>query len=157
MIKQKTFSLISFLLITFVVAFIGSSFTTPNIASWYSTLTKPSFAPPNWLFAPAWTILYILMAVAVFLIWQNRNNPQAKYALTFYFIQLALNSFWSVIFFGLHHPQLAFFEIIILWIFILITLLKFYKIQRTAGLLLIPYLLWVSFASILNLFIWLLN
>ena len=157
MIKQKTFSLISFLLITFVAAFIGSSFTAPNIVSWYSTLIKPSFAPPNWLFAPAWTILYILMAVAAFLIWQSRNNSQAKCALTFYFFQLALNSLWSIVFFGLHNPQLAFFEILVLWVLILITLLKFYKIQRTAGLLLIPYLLWVSFASILNLFVWLLN
>jgi len=157
MIKQKIVPLIGFILVTFVAAFIGSLFTTPNIASWYSTLTKPSFAPPNWLFGPAWTILYILMAVAAFLIWQNKNNPQAKKALIFYFIQLTLNSLWSIIFFGWHNPQLAFFEIVILWLFILLTLIKFYKIKKTAGLLLVPYLLWVSFASFLNLFIWLLN
>ncbi len=157
MMKQKIIPLLGFLLLTFVAAFIGSSFTTPNIASWYSTLAKPSFAPPNWLFAPVWTILYILMAIAAFLIYQKREHFQAKSALIFYFVQLILNSLWSIIFFGMHNPQLAFFEIIVLWIFILVTLIKFYKIHRTAGLLFIPYLLWVSFASFLNLFIWLLN
>lgn len=157
MIKTYFVPLLISLLIVLIVAFIGSLFTTPNIASWYRTLTKPSFAPPNWLFAPAWTILYILMAIAAFLIYRKRENPKAKNALTFYFIQLILNALWSIIFFGIHNPQLAFFEIIILWIFILFTLIKFYKIYRTAGLLLIPYLLWVSFASILNLFVWLLN
>ncbi|NMB92300.1 MAG: tryptophan-rich sensory protein [Parcubacteria group bacterium] len=157
MIKQKIIPLLGFLLITFVAAFIGSSFTTPNIASWYRTLTKPSFAPPNWLFAPVWTILFVLMAVAAFLVYQKREHSEVKGALIFYFVQLILNSLWSIIFFGLHNPQLAFFEIIVLWIFILVTLIKFYKIHRTAGLLLVPYILWVSFASILNCAVWLLN
>lgn len=157
MTKNKIFQLLFFLAITFLAAFIGSYFTTPNIESWYKTLNKPTFAPPNWLFAPVWTILYLLMAISAFLIYQQKDNPQTKYALKFYFFQLILNSFWSIIFFGLRSPQFAFFEIIILWIFIFLTLLKFYKIHKTAGLLLFPYLLWVSFASVLNLFIWLLN
>jgi len=157
MIKQKILPLIGFILITFIAAFIGSLFTTPSIASWYRNLNKPSFAPPNFLFAPVWTILFFLMAIAAFLVWQNKNNPQAKKALIFYFVQLAFNSLWSIIFFGLHNPGVAFLEIIILWILILLTLIKFYKIQKIAGLLLVPYLLWVSFASFLNLFVWLLN
>lgn len=157
MTKNKIFQLFLFLAITFLAAFIGSYFTTPNIESWYKTLNKPSFAPPNWLFAPAWTILYLLMAISAFLIYQQKENSPTKYALNFYFFQLILNSLWSIIFFGLRSPQFAFFEIIILWIFIFLTLLKFYKIYKTAGLLLLPYLLWASFASVLNLFIWLLN
>jgi tryptophan-rich sensory protein len=157
MIKQKILPLIGFILITFIAAFIGSLFTTPSIASWYRNLNKPSFAPPNFLFAPVWTILFFLMAIAAFLVWQNKNNPQTKKALTFYFVQLAFNSLWSIIFFGLHNPGVAFLEIIILWLLILLTLIKFYKIQKIAGLLLVPYLLWVSFASFLNLFVWLLN
>jgi tryptophan-rich sensory protein len=157
MIKQKILPLMSFILITFIAAFIGSLFTTPSIASWYRNLNKPSFAPPNFLFAPVWTILFFLMAIAAFLVWQNKNNPQAKKALIFYFVQLAFNSLWSIIFFGLHNPGVAFLEIIILWLLILLTLIKFYKIQKIAGLLLVPYLLWVSFASFLNLFVWLLN
>ena len=157
MIKQKILPLMSFILITFIAAFIGSLFTTPSIASWYRNLNKPSFAPPNFLFAPVWTILFFLMAIAAFLVWQNKNNPQAKKALIFYFVQLAFNSLWSIIFFGLHNPGVAFLEIIILWLLILLTLIKFYKIQKIAGLLLVPYLLWVSFASFLNIFVWLLN
>jgi len=157
MIKQKILPLIGFILITFIAAFIGSLFTTPSITSWYRNLNKPSFAPPNFLFAPVWTILFFLMAIAAFLVWQNKNNSQAKKALIFYFVQLAFNSLWSIIFFGLHNPGVAFLEIIILWLLILLTLIKFYKIQKIAGLLLVPYLLWVSFASFLNLFVWLLN
>jgi len=157
MLKQKIVPLIFFLAITFLAAFIGNFFTMPNIQTWYATLNKPSFSPPNWLFGPVWTILFILMAIAAFLVFQTKDNSKRKTALTFYFIQLVFNSFWSILFFGLHSPKFAFFEIIILWILILITLIKFLKIKKIAGLLLVPYLLWVSFASILNLFIWLIN
>lgn len=157
MFKKSILPLLISILIVFSFGFIGSFFTTPSIATWYAFINKPSFSPPNWLFAPAWTLLYILMAIAAFLIWQKRDNPKTKQALIFYGIQLVLNAFWSIIFFGMHNPGLALLEIIILWLFILIILIKFYKINKTAGLLFIPYLLWVSFASILNYAIWILN
>jgi tryptophan-rich sensory protein len=149
--------LIAFFLITFLAAFIGNFFTMPNIQDWYSSLNKPSFSPPNWLFGPVWTILYFLMAISAFLVWQRRENSQAKKALTFYFIQLVLNTLWSIIFFGWHNLGLAFVEIILLWVFILLTLISFYKIVRIAGILFIPYILWVSFAGFLNFTIWQLN
>jgi tryptophan-rich sensory protein len=155
--KKHISALIFFLLVTFLAAFIGNFFTMPSIQDWYASLSKPSFNPPNWLFGPAWTILYFLMAVSAFLVWQKRENPRAKKALTFYFIQLALNSLWSIIFFGWQNLGLAFVEIIFLWLFILLTLINFYKIVRVAGILFIPYILWVSFASLLNFSIWQLN
>ena len=156
MFKNILYFILS-LLIVFLVAFVGSSFTTKSIVNWYRFLKKPSFAPPNWLFAPAWSLLYLLMAIAAFLIWQQRGAFVVKTALIFYLIQLILNALWSIIFFGWRKPGLAFFEIIFLWIFILLTLIKFYQVNKTAGLLLLPYLLWVTFASVLNLSIWLLN
>ena len=155
--KKQISVLIFFLLITFLAAFIGNFFTMPNIQDWYISLNKPSFNPPTWLFGPAWTILYVLMAVSAFLVWREKGNPQRKKALTFYFIQLALNSLWSVIFFGLHNLGLAFLEIIFLWFFIVLTLINFYTIKKLAGILFIPYLIWVSFAGILNFAIWQLN
>ena len=99
MLKQKIVPLIFFLAITFLAAFIGNFFTMPNIQTWYATLNKPSFSPPNWLFGPVWTILFILMAIAAFLVFQTKDNSKRKTALTFYFIQLAFNSFWSILFF----------------------------------------------------------
>ena len=156
MFKNILYFILS-LLIVFLVAFIGSSFTTKSIANWYRFLKRPPFAPPNWLFAPAWGLLYLLMAIAAFLIWQQRGAFVVKTALIFYFSQLILNTLWSIIFFGLRKPGLAFIEIIVLWVFILLTLIKFYQINKTAGLLLLPYLLWVTFASVLNLSVWLLN
>jgi len=157
MFKKSILPLLVFILITLFAGFIGSFFTTPSIASWYAFINKPSFSPPNWLFAPVWSLLYILMGIAAFLIWQKRDNLKTKPALMFYGIQLILNTLWSIIFFGMHNPGLAFLEIIILWSFILITLIKFYKINKTSGILFIPYLIWVSFASILNFAVWMLN
>ena len=157
MFKKSILPLLVFILITLFAGFIGSLFTTPSIASWYAFINKPSFSPPNWLFAPVWSLLYILMGIAAFLVWQKRDNLKTKPALMFYGIQLILNTFWSIIFFGMHNPGLAFLEIIILWTFILITLIKFYKINKTSGILFIPYFIWVSFASILNFAVWMLN
>ena len=155
--KKYIPALIFFLLITFLAAFIGNFFTIPNIQDWYASLNKPSFNPPNWLFGPAWTVLYVLMAVSVFLVWQKKENPQRGKALTIYFVQLALNALWSIIFFGLHNLGLAFVEIIFLWFFILLTLVNFYKVKKLAGILFMPYLLWVSFAALLNFAVWQLN
>lgn len=155
--KKYALVFLFFLFVTFLAAFVGNFFTAPSIQGWYVALEKPSFSPPNWLFGPAWTILYFLMAVSAFLVWQERESPQRKKALTFYFIQLALNSLWSIIFFGWYNLGLAFVEIIFLWLFILLTLISFYRIKKLAGILFIPYLIWVSFASILNFAIWQLN
>ncbi len=132
---------------------IGSIFTAPSIESWYAFLEKPSFAPPNWLFAPAWVTLYALMGIAAFIVWKKGE----KSSLYFYGAQLVLNSFWSVIFFGLKNPGLAFLEIIFLLALITVTGIKFYKVEKAAGLLFLPYILWVGFAAFLNFFIWQLN
>ena len=155
---KRTFDLILAVLICQGMGLIGSLFTTPAITSWYAGLIKPSFNPPNWIFAPAWILLYTLMGIAAFLIWNRRNGKKKiKTALVLFSVQLVLNSLWSIIFFGLHLPQYAFLEILVLWFFILLTLLSFYKISKPAGLLLLPYILWVSFATILNLSIMILN
>jgi tryptophan-rich sensory protein len=137
---------------------IGGLFTASSVGTWYATLTKPSFNPPNWLFSPVWITLYFLMGVALFLVWrQGLQTEGVKIALIVFGLQLALNTLWSLLFFGLKMPLLAFIEILILWCLILITILKFKKISKLAGLLLVPYLLWVSFAAVLNFFLWHLN
>lgn len=137
---------------------IGSFFTAPAIDSWYQYLAKPSFSPPNWIFGPVWTLLYILMGIAFYLVWQSGfENKKKKIALLIFAIQLALNSLWSILFFGLENPFWALNEIICLWIFILATLVLFWKIKKSAGWLLFPYLVWVSFAAVLNFSIWQLN
>lgn len=138
--------------------FLGSLATTPSIATWYKTLAKPSFSPPNAVFGPVWITLYLMMSIALFLVWkQGGATKGVKPALIIFFVQLALNTLWSILFFGLHQPMWAFFEIVILWLFILLTLIVFWRLSRAAGLLLLPYLLWVSFASALNFAIWRLN
>lgn len=138
-------------------ALIGSAFTIAAIPTWYAQLNKPSFNPPNWLFAPAWTLLYTLMAVALYLIWKRGLNEKTKPAIVIFLIQLSLNILWSYLFFFLKAPGVAFIEILVLWLAILTTIIKFYSLNKTAGLILIPYLAWVSFASVLNFFIAKLN
>lgn len=137
---------------------IGSFFTVAAIPTWYAALNKPSFNPPAWLFGPVWICLYTLMGVAFFLIWRlGREKPGVNKALTFFAVQLILNAVWTPLFFGLKLPGLALGEIILLWVVIVLTLVKFYKLSKTAGLLLIPYILWVSFAAVLNFSLWVLN
>ena len=128
---------------------VGSIFTTPAISTWYASLVKPSFNPPNWIFFPVWTILFALMGIALYLAW-----PKGK---LIFGAQLLLNILWSVLFFGLHSPLLAFIEIILLWIAILSTIIVFYRTSKQDAYLLVPYILWVSFAAVLNLFIVILN
>jgi benzodiazapine receptor len=126
--------------------------------AWYSTLSKPFFTPPSWLFGPAWTVLYILMAISAFLVWKKGfEKKQVKSALKLFAIQLVLNLSWSPVFFGAHNPLLALVIIVVMWIFILKTILAFGKIDKIASYLLYPYIAWVSFASILNFSIWILN
>ncbi len=135
----------------------GSFFTTPS-SDWYQNLKKPSFNPPGWVFGPAWTILYILMGISAFLILQKDLSGRAvQIALLLFAAQLLLNAMWTPLFFGLKFPLLAFIDIVMLWFGILFTIVKFYGISKTAALLLIPYILWVTFASVLNFSILLLN
>lgn len=126
--------------------------------SWYNTLVKPFFTPPAWLFGPAWTILYILMAISAYLVWKNGiRKKTVKYALKIFAIQLILNLSWSPVFFGLHNVLLALLIILVLWYFVLKTIRIFYKIDKRASYLLWPYLVWVSFATVLNFSVWILN
>lgn len=135
---------------------IGSIFTTAKIPGWYAGLTRPVFAPPNWIFGPVWTTLYLLMGFALYIVWVS-NSPKKKIALTVFGIQLVLNALWSFLFFGLESPFLAFLEIIVLWASILASMILFYPIAKKATWLLLPYILWVSFAAVLNGALWWLN
>ena len=145
-----------FCLLCFLAAGLGSLFTMVSLGNWYAGLAKPSWNPPSWLFGPVWTVLYAMMAVAGWLAWR-RGGSQGQIALRWFAIQLALNVGWSAVFFGLQLPGLAFFEILLLWVTIAATLLTSWRVSRTAGILLAPYLLWVSFAAVLNFAIWRLN
>jgi tryptophan-rich sensory protein len=132
--------------------------TASGVASRYPTLAKPSFNPPAWVFGPTWTVLYILMGVALFLVWQQGLNTQGvRLALFVFGVQLMLNALWSIIFFRMQSPGWAFAEIILLWIAIIATLWAFWRVMPAAGWLLVPYLAWVSFAAVLNGSIWFLN
>jgi tryptophan-rich sensory protein len=153
---MKVLKLIASIIISFAAGAIGAIFTASAIPTWYATLIKPSFNPPSWLFAPAWSILYILMGIAFYLVWQT-SKENKKIAYIAFFTQLVLNALWSIIFFGFHNLSLAFGEIVILWFAILWTFISFYKISRPASYLLIPYILWVIFAAILNFAILRLN
>ncbi len=145
-----------FYLLCFLAAGLGSLFTMVSLGGWYAGLAKPSWNPPSWIFGPVWTVLYAMMAVAGWLVWR-RGGSQSRIALWWFAVQLALNVGWSAVFFGLQLPGLAFFEILLLWIAIAATLLTSWRVSRTAGILLVPYLLWVSFAAVLNFAIWRLN
>lgn len=137
---------------------IGTFFTISAISTWYSTLIKPVLNPPSWIFGPAWTTLYALMGISAFLIWKKGfEKKEVKKSLVIFALQLFLNTIWSPIFFGLQNPGLAYIVIVALWCSIIWTMIKFYRINRTATYLLIPYILWVSFASYLNFSIWMLN
>lgn len=141
------------------IGYFSGMVTRSAITTWYPTLIKPVFNPPNWIFAPVWSMLYIMMGVAAGLVWSRIEieKEAVKKALIFFAIQLALNALWSYLFFGLRNPMLAGVEIVILWLMIFETYSKFIKINKIAGYLFIPYLLWVSFASVLNASIWWLN
>jgi tryptophan-rich sensory protein len=140
-----------------LIGSIGVIFTNPAIPTWYAGLAKPAFSPPNWLFAPVWIVLFALIGLAIYLILLHKKSQSRDQAITFFVVQLVLNVLWSAIFFGLHLPLLAFVEILLLWIAILYTAISFYKLSRLASYLLIPYILWVTFAAILNFSIALLN
>ena len=144
--------------VTLAAGLIGSIFTSDAIPTWYAGLTKPEFNPPNWLFAPVWTTLYILMSISLYLVWVSEGGKRLKRAaIWFFFFQLILNTLWSVLFFGFKNPLLAFIEILMLWLSIGMTILLFQRFSRVAAQLLLPYLVWVTFAAVLNGAIMLLN
>lgn len=136
---------------------VGGLVTVNEIPTWYATLNKPSFNPPNWLFGPVWTTLYVLMGISVYLIWKQPVSTERNKALQLFILQFILNFCWSFIFFGLHATGWALMEMIALWILILLSILHFAKHSKTAAWLLVPYILWVSFALLLNAAIWKLN
>lgn len=152
------FKLIIALVVSQLAGIIGAIFTTPSIGGWYTTLIKPSFNPPSWVFGPVWTTLFVLMGIAAFLIWKRGlDKKEVKIALGIFILQLILNTFWSIIFFGWQNPGGALIEIAFLWLAILASMIAFARISKPAMYLLLPYILWVSFASYLNYTIWLLN
>ena len=137
---------------------LGSFFTVPAVSGWYETLKKPDFSPPNWLFGPVWISLYTLMGISLFLVWNTTGGrSHFKKGMLFFFIQLVLNALWSIFFFGLRSPLAGLIEMVLLWATIVITFLYFIKLSRWAGILLLPYLAWVSFAFVLNFNLWILN
>jgi tryptophan-rich sensory protein len=137
---------------------LGSIFTTSNIPTWYASLEKPSFSPPNWLFGPVWTLLYILMGIAFAIIWRRYGVLRgAGFAMAIFLVQLVFNILWSAAFFALHSPLLGLIDIIILLLLIIVTIISFNRVSYGGSFLLIPYVLWVGFATILNAAIYILN
>ena len=152
------FKLVIAIVLSECAGIIGSVFTTPSIAGWYAGLAKPALNPPAWVFAPVWTTLFALMGIAAFLIWQKGlNRKDTKIALGVFACQLVLNTCWSIIFFGMHNIGGALIEITILWLAIAATIFVFAKISKPAAWLLVPYILWVSFAGYLNYSLWFLQ
>ena len=173
----------SSILICLAAGVVGSVFTAEAIPTWYATLVKPTINPPNSVFGPVWTVLYILMGISLFLVWSNKwkvrdelpgvrgerkawnrwserfwvGDWRKQNIILIFALQLALNVLWSYIFFGLHNPGLAFFEILALWFAVLYTIVNFYRISKLAAWLLVPYIVWLSFAIYLNYSIWVLN
>lgn len=173
---RDLFALIIAVSLSELAGIIGSVFTMPSIPGWYAGIIRPALNPPAWVFGPVWTTLFALMGIAAFLMWREydtltlsevegsevegsitQRKRQIKIALGIFLGQLILNTLWSIIFFGLHSPGGAFIEIVFLWLAILATIIAFYKISKPAAWLLVPYILWVSFAGYLNFAIWILN
>ena len=156
---SKSLRIIYCVAICLVVGYLSSITTQSSINTWYPTLIKPSFNPPNWLFAPVWTLLFIMMGIAAGMIWNQLENQRelVKKALLFFTVQLLLNALWSYLFFGLNNVLLALIEVILLWLVIYETFHIFKKIDKKAAYLFIPYLIWVAFAAILNGSIYYLN
>ncbi len=145
------------IVVCLAVGAAGTFFTAPNITGWYAHLSKPSFTPPNWLFGPVWTLLYVLMGIALYLVAIDNSHPHHKRAVVIFAGQLALNFAWSLVFFGLKNPLYGLCVIIALDLVIIATIIAFWRVNCKAACLLLPYLAWCLFASALNLFVWRLN
>ncbi len=175
--KEDLVTLASCVIVCGLVGVAGSLFTLSEIPSWYATLVKPPFTPPNWVFGPVWATLYVLMGFSLFILWhckktlhlnegsvkhkswhvERKGIEPVNFALAFFGVQLLFNALWPILFFGLHAPLLAFFEIIFLWVSIASCIMLFWKFSKTASLLFVPYLAWVTLAAALNYYIWILN
>lgn len=146
------------ILICQLAGITGALFTAGSVTGWYATLIKPSFNPPDSVFAPVWTVLYFLMGISMFLIWKEGiRNKEVRNTFIIFIVQLVFNTLWTIIFFGARSITGGFVIIVILWILILICIFRFLRISKTAGMLLIPYFLWVTFAAVLNCYIMILN
>ena len=154
---REILKLVASVIVCQLAGFLGSLFTTPAIPTWYATLKKPFFTPPHWVFGPVWISLFILMGISLFYVWRRPDHPEFKKAFIFFFVQLILNVLWSLAFFGLRLPLLGLVDIVLLWIAILFTIVNFLKVSKFSGVLLFPYLVWVSFATLLNFSLWILN
>jgi benzodiazapine receptor len=146
--------LIVVVVICFAVAALGGVATAANIPGWYAGLAKPSWTPPDWVFGPVWSVLYLSMAVAAWLVWRRDGLAGASVPMTLFGVQLALNAAWTWLFFGLHSPAAALVDIVLLWGAIAATTVTFWQRSAAAGILFVPYLTWVGFASVLNFAIW---
>ena len=151
---RSLLGLVAALVLSFSAAYVGSMFPPDD---WYAALSKPPWNPPNWLFGPVWGILYLLMAIAAWLVWRISGFAGAAIPLGLFVLQLGLNAAWSWIFFGRRNLGLALAEILVLWVAILGTIIAFWRVRPISGILLVPYLLWVTFASVLNATLWRLN
>jgi translocator protein len=151
---RNALGLVGWLVASFAAGGIGSRFAP---GAWYASLAKPAWTPPNAVFAPVWSVLYLLIALAAWLVWRKAGFKGAGVALGLFVVHLALNALWSYLFFGLHRPDLAFFEIVALWSLAALVAVLFWREVRSAGMLMVPYLLWVGFASCLNFALWRLN
>ncbi len=163
---NKWIKLIICILVSHAAGLVGGLFSTPSIAQWYANLNKPWFTPPGWIFAPVWLVLYTLIGIALYLVWIEKEKKNAtnttfsrpfNIAIIAFGLQLILNALWSALFFGLRSPLLGLIEIAILWVVIIVTMIYFFRIRNVAGWLFIPYIIWVSFAVMLNIGILLLN
>ena len=178
---NKAIKFFSSIIICELAGVIGAIFTTPQINFWYKNLNKPNFNPPAWIFGPVWTTLFVLMGISLYLVWTKNwaiknelkfkqkkpiNNLSKKFLsgswqkaniISIFIFQFVLNILWSIIFFGAHSAGVAFFELLMLWFAIIFTIINFYRVSKAAAWLLLPYLLWVSFAGVLNYFLWVLN
>lgn len=154
---KKSLALIYFFLLCYLVAFISGLLTRPEIPTWYASLAKPSWRPPNWLFGPVWTILYGLMALAAWRVWRSPASPRRKMALTLFGLQLALNFLWTPTFFTFHQLGVAFVIVVLLLVTLLLFIARARKVDRFAAALFVPYVLWVSFAAALNYTVWVMN
>ena len=155
--RSKIFALIAFMVLCLIISAAGGAVTATSVQGWYTTLEKPFFNPPNWLFAPVWTIIYFMIAFSGWRVWLKGGIANAKIAFGIYGAQLLLNLAWSFLFFGAQSPFLGLIDIIPLFILIIINAVIFWKIDRLAGILMVPYALWVSFAMLLNGSIYFLN
>lgn len=154
---QRAGRLIAAFVIPQLAGFLGALFTAPAISPWYAGLEKPWFVPPSWVFAPAWTALFLLMGLSLFLVWERKGSIRPDRDYLPFWVQLGLNVMWSALFFGLRSPFLGLLEIAVLWVAIVINMAVFWRVRKVSGYLLVPYMIWVSFALVLNLYVWILN